>query len=139
MNPVHRYAVRCPAFRFYVDCLMYHWNHQPLCNILVLVGNINPVWVYPIAARFVPAAVLLLAVVNTELVHDHIGAWHDRVFAKQFARLAALLLCGVGACGISAANAVGTAVAMIAAAPNAQRNRFFMVVHSFMIGKLSCL
>lgn len=86
MNPVHRYAVRCPAFRFYVDCLMYHWNHQPLCNILVLVGNINPVWVYPIAARFVPAAVLLPAVVNTELVHDHIGAWHDRVFAAALRR-----------------------------------------------------
>ena len=86
MNPLHRYAVRCPAFRFYVDFLMNYRNHQPLHNILVLVGNINPVWVYPIAAGFIPAAVLVLAVVNAILVHDHIGAWHDRAFAVVLRR-----------------------------------------------------
>ena len=86
MNPLHRYAVRCPAFRFYVDFLMNHRNYQPLHNILVLVGNINPVRVYPIAAGFVPAAVLVLTAFKAILVHDHIGAWHDRAFAAVLRR-----------------------------------------------------
>ena len=86
MNPLHRYAVRCPAFRFYVDFLMNHRNHQPLHNILVLVGNINPVRVYPIAAGFVPAAVLLLSVFNAIFVYDHIGIRRNRAFAAALRR-----------------------------------------------------
>ena len=86
MNLIYGYTVRCPAFRFYVDFLMNHRNHQSLCNILGLVRNINPVRVYPIAAGFVPAAVLLLSVFNAIFVYDHIGIRRNRALAAALRR-----------------------------------------------------